>query len=118
MSTPDSWGVTKGDAELMQQKEATTQEQLQVLFDKAQKSHWVPRVAPEEATPEFRFPEGQNAKGVFFYFWPFRFHSMEEEAHPATRSACWGFHNLDPYEVTDHEKLWMNECTHVATLQS
>ncbi|XP_068608842.1 betaine--homocysteine S-methyltransferase 1-like [Brachionichthys hirsutus] len=38
MSTPDSWGVTKGDSDLMQQKEATTQEQLDALFDKADKS--------------------------------------------------------------------------------
>ncbi|XP_061654991.1 betaine--homocysteine S-methyltransferase 1 [Phyllopteryx taeniolatus] len=37
MSTPDGWGVTKGHADLMQQKEATTKEQLQVLFNKADK---------------------------------------------------------------------------------
>lgn len=35
MSAPDGWGVTKGHAELMQQKEATTQEQLRPLFQKA-----------------------------------------------------------------------------------
>ncbi|KAJ3604173.1 hypothetical protein NHX12_028914 [Muraenolepis orangiensis] len=35
MATPDSWGVTKGHADLMQQKEATTKEQLKPLFDKA-----------------------------------------------------------------------------------
>uniref|UniRef100_A0A3B5MJD9 Betaine-homocysteine methyltransferase n=1 Tax=Xiphophorus couchianus TaxID=32473 RepID=A0A3B5MJD9_9TELE len=35
MSKPDSWGVTKGHADLMQQKEATSKEQLKVLFDKA-----------------------------------------------------------------------------------
>lgn len=35
MSTPDGWGVTKGHAELMQQREATTQEQLRPLFEKA-----------------------------------------------------------------------------------
>ncbi|XP_060926696.1 betaine--homocysteine S-methyltransferase 1 isoform X1 [Limanda limanda] len=39
MSTPDGWGVTKGHAELMQQKEATSKEQLKVLFDKANKCH-------------------------------------------------------------------------------
>ncbi|KAM8743761.1 betaine--homocysteine S-methyltransferase 1 [Acanthopagrus schlegelii] len=39
MSTPDSWGVTKGHADLMQQKEATSQEQLKALFDKAAHSH-------------------------------------------------------------------------------
>uniref|UniRef100_A0A8C5NAT1 Betaine--homocysteine S-methyltransferase 1-like n=1 Tax=Gouania willdenowi TaxID=441366 RepID=A0A8C5NAT1_GOUWI len=35
MSTPDSWGVTKGDAALMQQKEATSQDQLKQLFDRS-----------------------------------------------------------------------------------
>lgn len=35
MSTPDGWGVTKGHAELMQQREATTKEQLRPLFEKA-----------------------------------------------------------------------------------
>ncbi|XP_054908432.1 betaine--homocysteine S-methyltransferase 1 [Poeciliopsis prolifica] len=35
MSKPDNWGVTKGHADLMQQKEATSKEQLKVLFDKA-----------------------------------------------------------------------------------
>lgn len=39
MSTPDGWGVTKGHADLMQQKEATSQEQLKALFDKANKDH-------------------------------------------------------------------------------
>ncbi|XP_018427430.1 PREDICTED: betaine--homocysteine S-methyltransferase 1 isoform X3 [Nanorana parkeri] len=34
MSRPDAWGVTKGDTELMQQKEATTEEQLKALFAK------------------------------------------------------------------------------------
>ncbi|KAJ1209399.1 hypothetical protein NDU88_004777 [Pleurodeles waltl] len=34
MSRPDAWGVTKGAAELMQQKEATTEEQLKELFAK------------------------------------------------------------------------------------
>uniref|UniRef100_A0A8D2IRG2 Hcy-binding domain-containing protein n=1 Tax=Varanus komodoensis TaxID=61221 RepID=A0A8D2IRG2_VARKO len=34
LSKPDNWGVTKGDAELMQQKEATTDEQLKMLFEK------------------------------------------------------------------------------------
>ncbi|KAM5193442.1 betaine--homocysteine S-methyltransferase 1 [Mantella aurantiaca] len=34
MSKPDAWGVTKGDTELMQQKEATTEEQLKDLFAK------------------------------------------------------------------------------------
>lgn len=38
MAAPDSWGVTKGHADLMQQKEATTQEQLKPLFEKA-KAH-------------------------------------------------------------------------------
>lgn len=36
VSKPDGWGVTKGHADLMQQKEATSKEQLQALFDKAQ----------------------------------------------------------------------------------
>ncbi|KAK0140892.1 Betaine--homocysteine S-methyltransferase 1 [Merluccius polli] len=35
MSFSDEWGVTKGDAELMQQKESTTQDQLKVLFEKS-----------------------------------------------------------------------------------
>nr|UIE77778.1 betaine--homocysteine S-methyltransferase 1 [Plecoglossus altivelis] len=35
MSAPDSWGVTKGHVELMQQKEATTKDQLKPLFEKA-----------------------------------------------------------------------------------
>ncbi|CAL8277131.1 unnamed protein product [Merluccius merluccius] len=35
MSFPDEWGVTKGDAELMQQKESTTQDELKVLFEKS-----------------------------------------------------------------------------------
>ncbi|XP_048874626.1 betaine--homocysteine S-methyltransferase 1 [Brienomyrus brachyistius] len=35
MSCPDGWGVTKGHADLMQQKEATTEEQLKQLFQKA-----------------------------------------------------------------------------------
>uniref|UniRef100_A0A3B4FDB8 Betaine--homocysteine S-methyltransferase 1-like n=1 Tax=Pundamilia nyererei TaxID=303518 RepID=A0A3B4FDB8_9CICH len=39
MSTPDSWGVTKGHADLMQQKEATSKEQLEALFDKASQGH-------------------------------------------------------------------------------
>ncbi|XP_020753430.1 betaine--homocysteine S-methyltransferase 1 isoform X4 [Odocoileus virginianus] len=34
MSKPDAWGVTKGTAELMQQKEATTKQQLRELFEK------------------------------------------------------------------------------------
>nr|DBA23504.1 TPA: hypothetical protein GDO54_014415 [Pyxicephalus adspersus] len=34
MSRPDAWGVTKGDRELMQQREATTEEQLKQLFAK------------------------------------------------------------------------------------
>lgn len=38
MSVPDSWGVTKGHADLMQQKEATTKEELKQLFDKS-KTH-------------------------------------------------------------------------------
>uniref|UniRef100_A0A8C9WTZ5 Betaine--homocysteine S-methyltransferase n=1 Tax=Scleropages formosus TaxID=113540 RepID=A0A8C9WTZ5_SCLFO len=36
ISTPDSWGVTKGHADLMQQKEATSEEQLKQLFKKAE----------------------------------------------------------------------------------
>ncbi|XP_053505678.1 betaine--homocysteine S-methyltransferase 1 isoform X2 [Ictalurus furcatus] len=36
MSVPDSWGVTKGHPELMQQKEATTQDQLRPLFAKSE----------------------------------------------------------------------------------
>uniref|UniRef100_A0A8C4DHT3 Betaine-homocysteine methyltransferase n=1 Tax=Dicentrarchus labrax TaxID=13489 RepID=A0A8C4DHT3_DICLA len=39
MAMPDGWGVTKGHADLMQQKEATSQEQLKALFDKANKTH-------------------------------------------------------------------------------
>uniref|UniRef100_A0A667FMW8 Betaine--homocysteine S-methyltransferase 2 n=1 Tax=Lynx canadensis TaxID=61383 RepID=A0A667FMW8_LYNCA len=34
MSKPDAWGVTKGTAELMQQKEATSEQQLRELFEK------------------------------------------------------------------------------------
>lgn len=37
LSKPDGWGITKGHAYLMQQKEATSQEQLKPLFDKATK---------------------------------------------------------------------------------
>ncbi|XP_029299891.1 betaine--homocysteine S-methyltransferase 1 [Cottoperca gobio] len=39
MASPDGWGVTKGHADLMQQKEATSKEQLKALFDKANKTH-------------------------------------------------------------------------------
>ncbi|KAM4532126.1 betaine--homocysteine S-methyltransferase 1-like [Fundulus diaphanus] len=35
MSRPDDWGVTKGHADLMQQKEPTSKEQLKALFEKA-----------------------------------------------------------------------------------
>jgi len=38
MSSPDGWGVTKGHGDLMQQKEATTQDQLKHLFEKAKGS--------------------------------------------------------------------------------
>uniref|UniRef100_A0A8C4RW58 Betaine-homocysteine methyltransferase n=1 Tax=Erpetoichthys calabaricus TaxID=27687 RepID=A0A8C4RW58_ERPCA len=34
LSHPDSWGVTKGHADLLQQKEATSEEQLKQLFTK------------------------------------------------------------------------------------
>ncbi|MGH0185755.1 UNVERIFIED_CONTAM: hypothetical protein FKN15_018850 [Acipenser sinensis] len=34
MSHPDSWGVTKGHADLVQQKEATSEQQLKDLFQK------------------------------------------------------------------------------------
>lgn len=36
MSAPDCWGVTKGHPDLMQQKEATTQDQLRPLFAKSE----------------------------------------------------------------------------------
>lgn len=39
LSTPDNWGVTKGSADLMQQKEATSKEQMKAVFDKADKAH-------------------------------------------------------------------------------
>uniref|UniRef100_A0A6Q2YSU5 Hcy-binding domain-containing protein n=1 Tax=Esox lucius TaxID=8010 RepID=A0A6Q2YSU5_ESOLU len=39
MSTPDSWGVTKGHADLMQHKEATSQDELKPLFEKSKASH-------------------------------------------------------------------------------
>ncbi|KAJ7988582.1 hypothetical protein DPEC_G00325050 [Dallia pectoralis] len=39
MSTPDSWGVTKGHADLMQHKEATSQAELKPLFEKSKASH-------------------------------------------------------------------------------
>ncbi|TRY65178.1 hypothetical protein DNTS_009418 [Danionella cerebrum] len=39
LSLPDGWGVTKGHSFLMQQKEATTQEQLKPLFEKADEKH-------------------------------------------------------------------------------
>lgn len=38
LSSPDGWGVTKGHTDLMQQKEATSQDQLKQLFDRS-KSH-------------------------------------------------------------------------------
>ncbi|KAJ7335884.1 hypothetical protein JRQ81_013825 [Phrynocephalus forsythii] len=34
LSHPDNWGVTKGDKELIQQKEATSEQQLKELFNK------------------------------------------------------------------------------------
>ncbi|XP_078071103.1 betaine--homocysteine S-methyltransferase 1 [Mustelus asterias] len=34
LSKPDSWGVTKGDKDLIQQKEMTTENQLKEMFDK------------------------------------------------------------------------------------
>uniref|UniRef100_A0A3B4ZS28 Betaine--homocysteine S-methyltransferase 1-like n=1 Tax=Stegastes partitus TaxID=144197 RepID=A0A3B4ZS28_9TELE len=39
MAVPDGWGVTKGHADLMQQKEATSKDQLKALFDKANQGH-------------------------------------------------------------------------------
>ncbi|CAJ1070445.1 betaine--homocysteine S-methyltransferase 1 [Xyrichtys novacula] len=36
-SFPDNWGVTKGHADLMQQKEATSKEQMKAVFEKADK---------------------------------------------------------------------------------
>merc|ERR1712168_597379 len=36
LATPDAWGVTQGHADLMQQKEATTKDQLKPLFEKAE----------------------------------------------------------------------------------
>lgn len=42
MANPSGWGVTKGHADLMQQKEATSKDQLKVLFDKSNKSNWAP----------------------------------------------------------------------------
>ncbi|XP_074546384.1 betaine--homocysteine S-methyltransferase 1 [Halichoeres trimaculatus] len=39
MSIPDGWGVTKGSAELMQQKEATSKEQMKAVFERADKTH-------------------------------------------------------------------------------
>lgn len=39
MSAPDAWGVTKGHSDLVQQKEATTQQQLKDLFERS-KRHW------------------------------------------------------------------------------
>lgn len=38
LSVPDGWGVTKGHSDLMQQKEATSQDQLKQLFERS-KSH-------------------------------------------------------------------------------
>ncbi|KAF6730148.1 Betaine--homocysteine S-methyltransferase 1 [Oryzias melastigma] len=35
LSVPDGWGVTRGHAELMQQKEATSKDQLKQLFDRS-----------------------------------------------------------------------------------
>ncbi|XP_003978166.1 betaine--homocysteine S-methyltransferase 1 [Takifugu rubripes] len=37
LSEPDSWGITKGHADLMQKKEATSQEEMKALFQKADK---------------------------------------------------------------------------------
>ncbi|KAM9821185.1 betaine--homocysteine S-methyltransferase 1-like [Neosynchiropus ocellatus] len=37
LSKPDGWGISKGHADLVQQKEATSKEQLKALFDKAEK---------------------------------------------------------------------------------
>ncbi|KAJ8286968.1 hypothetical protein GJAV_G00045450 [Gymnothorax javanicus] len=39
MSNADCWGVTKGHSDLMQHKEATTQDELKQLFNKAQAKH-------------------------------------------------------------------------------
>uniref|UniRef100_A0A3Q2ZHT7 Betaine--homocysteine S-methyltransferase 1 n=1 Tax=Kryptolebias marmoratus TaxID=37003 RepID=A0A3Q2ZHT7_KRYMA len=38
LSVPDGWGVTRGHADLLQQKEATTKDQLKQLFDRS-KTH-------------------------------------------------------------------------------
>jgi len=35
MSAPDSWGVTMGHNDLMQQTEATSKDQLKTLFDRS-----------------------------------------------------------------------------------
>lgn len=35
LSKPDSWGITKGHADLMQKKEATSQDEMKALFQKA-----------------------------------------------------------------------------------
>lgn len=37
LSKPDSWGISKGHADLMQKKEATSQEEMKALFQKADK---------------------------------------------------------------------------------
>ena len=34
MSKPDAWGVTKGTRELMQQREATSEQKLKELFER------------------------------------------------------------------------------------
>lgn len=33
MSTPEGWGVTKGDAELLQHKEATTSKEMRHVLE-------------------------------------------------------------------------------------
>lgn len=36
LSKPDSWGISKGHADLMQKKKATSQEEMKALFQKAE----------------------------------------------------------------------------------
>ncbi|ERE81707.1 betaine--homocysteine S-methyltransferase 1 [Cricetulus griseus] len=57
MSKPDAWGVTKGTSELMQQKEATTEQQLKELFEKQKFKSAHYRVLNNISQPIWNLPQ-------------------------------------------------------------
>lgn len=80
LSNPDSWGVTKGHADLMQQKEATSQEQLKALFEKANKGQWarLRRQPTDRALSDVYMPKDENADDFSLFstiiFFPKQYH--------------------------------------------